>query len=220
MQPDFWLERWQRNEIGFHQQAINASLRMCWSSLGLPADAKVFVPLCGKSRDMLWLRARGHAVLGVELIEIAVRDFFTENRLTPRIAAQPPFTRYEAEGITLLRGDFFDLAAADLEDVAGVYDRASLIAMPRNLRERYVAKLAEILPPAAESLLITLSYPEGELRGPPFCVTEEEVRALYADDFRVELVSTEDALAEHPHFHARGLTRLTEQVYRVRKRPA
>lgn len=219
MQPGFWLERWKKNEIGFHQREINASLQMCWSSLGLPADATVFVPLCGKSRDMLWLRALGHAVLGVELIEIAVQDFYTENRLTPGISAQPPFTRYETEGITLLCGDFFDLTAADLKGVAGVYDRASLIAMPRSLRARYVAKLAEILPPSAGSLLITLSYPEGELRGPPFCVAEEEARALYADDFQVELLSTKDVLPEHPHFRERGLTRLTEQVYRVRRRP-
>src|SRR4030042_914462 len=93
MNPDFWLERWQRNEIGFHQPEINAHLQDFWGQLAVPAGGQVFVPLCGKSRDLLWLRARGHRVLGVELSPIAVRDFFAENALTPAPAARPPPVR-------------------------------------------------------------------------------------------------------------------------------
>jgi len=42
-----------------------------WQELNLAHDSVVFVPLCGKSRDMLWLREQGHQVLGVELSAIA-----------------------------------------------------------------------------------------------------------------------------------------------------
>ena len=215
MKPDFWLERWQRSEIGFHQRDINTSLQAYWPRLGLPDASTVFVPLCGKSRDMLWLRAQGHAVLGIEFIDLAVRDFFAENGLTPTVSMTPPFERWEADGFTLLRGDFFDLTAAALQRVAGVYDRASLIALPPAMRKRYVAKLAEVLPRGAQTLLVTLSYPQGEMQGPPFAVTEEEVRKLYRGEFQVEHLATKDILSPNSPFRERGLTALAEQVYQV-----
>jgi len=216
MKTEFWLERWRNNQIGFHQHDINTSLQSYWARLGLPSDGVVFVPLCGKSRDMLWLRAQGYAVLGVEFIEIAVHDFFGENDLAPLVSVQPPFQRWEADGLTLLYGDFFDLVAADLAGVVVAYDRAALIALPPELRARYVAKLHEILPPAAETLLITISYPDGEMTGPPFSVSAAEVQRLYAGKFEVELLASRDALASNEHLRARGLSQLTEQVYRVR----
>ncbi len=217
MSPDFWLERWKNNQIGFHQQAINNALQDHWRELALPAPSAVFVPLCGKSRDMLWLRAQGHTVLGIEFIPMAVRDFFAENGLTPAVSRQPLFERWEADGITILCGDFFDLTAADLNGVVGVYDRASLIALPREMRGRYIDRLNAILPPAAETLLITVSYPEGEISGPPFSVTDQEVRALCVGKFEIEALAENDTLARNASLCERGLTQLLEHVYRLRK---
>jgi thiopurine S-methyltransferase len=218
MHPDFWWERWMKNQIGFHQHEINGLLRTHWASLGQPARAKVFVPLCGKSRDMLWLRSQGHEILGIEFVRIAVRDFFAENELTPNVSTRPPFEYWEADGVTLVCGDFFDLTAAHLHDVGAVYDRASLIALPKDKRRPYVDKMAEILPAPAETLLITLSYPERDMNGPPFSVSEAEVRALYGGTFVIERLAEQDALAENSPLRARGLTRLTEHAYRIRRR--
>ena len=220
MQPNFWRERWTRDQIGFHQRDINAMLQSHWSAFAVPAGAKVFVPLCGKSRDMVWLRAQGHAILGVEFIQKAVRDFFTENGLAPNVSAQPPFERWEADGVTLLYGDFFDLTAADLHDVGAVYDRASLIALPTDGRARYVEHMSAILAPGVESLLITLTYPANEMKGPPFSVSDAEVHALYDATFAVTFLSARDALQETSHLRERGLTALTEQAYRLRRRGA
>jgi thiopurine S-methyltransferase len=213
MNPDFWHERWQRNEIGFHQQEINAHLQDFWAQLAVPASGQVFVPLCGKSRDLLWLRARGHAVLGVELSPIAVRDFFTENALTPQVTHLGAFERYDADGLTVLCGDFFGLTAQDLQAVAGVYDRASLIAMPPALRPRYAAQLAAILPVPAKVLLVTMEYPQAEMSGPPFSVSEDEVRRLYEPRYRVTRLFAKNILNENPRFRERGLSALSEQVY-------
>lgn len=69
MQADFWQARWQRNEIGFHLSEVNPYLLRHWPTLGLSADSRVLVPLCGKSLDLSWLAGQGHAVLGVELAE-------------------------------------------------------------------------------------------------------------------------------------------------------
>jgi thiopurine S-methyltransferase len=213
MNPNFWHERWQRNEIGFHQQEINAHLQDYWAQLAIPAGGQVFVPLCGKSRDLLWLRARGHAVLGVEISSIAVRNFFAENALTPQVTRQGVFERYEADGLALLCGDFFDLTPAELQGVTGVYDRASLIALPPELRTRYAEHSAAILPTVANTLLVTMEYPQDEMCGPPFAVREDEVHRLYDKRFTVACLFTKDILAENPRFRERGLSALAEKVY-------
>jgi len=215
MNPDFWQERWQKNEIGFHQQEINAHLQDYWPRLKVAAGSQVFVPLCGKSRDLLWLRARGHAVLGVELSPIAVRDFFRENTLEPGTSRHGAFERCEADGLAILCGDFFGLTADDLQGVAGVYDRASLIALPPDMRPRYAAHLSAILPKSAAILLVTMEYRQVEMSGPPFSVSEDEVRKLYEKHYVVTRLFTKDILAENPRFRERGLSALSEKVYQL-----
>lgn len=214
MNPDFWHERWQKNEIGFHQQTFNAHLQNYWEQMMARAGSPVLVPLCGKSRDLLWLRTRGHSVLGVELSPIAVRDFFTENALTPEVTHQGAFERYEADGLVLLCGDFFDLTPELVKGVSVVYDRAALIALPPGLRKRYVEHSAAILP-AADVLLVTMEYSQDEMSGPPFAVLEKEVHQLFDRWFSVTCLHGKDILAENPRFRERGLQTLTEKVYRL-----
>ncbi|GAB4345995.1 MAG: thiopurine S-methyltransferase [Gammaproteobacteria bacterium] len=215
MEEDFWHRRWAKNEIGFHQQQINLHLKELWPLLEVESESPVFVPLCGKSRDMLWLAGQGHPVLGIEISEIAVRDFFREAALTPVIEESPPFTRYRSGKIELLRGDFFALTAERLESVPAVYDRASLIAFPPDMRQRYVAHLKEVLAPATRTLLVTLEYDQAQMTGPPFSVTESEVLALYADFMQIERLRSLDVLEENPRFIQRGLTALTEKVFKL-----
>lgn len=213
MHGDFWLKRWENNEIRFHQDRVNRYLERFWSRLGVPPGAQVFVPMCGKSRDLLWLRDQGHAVLGVELSPIAVRAFFSENGLEASRRPEPRFIRWSHGSTDLLCGDFFDLGLLETQHVAAVYDRASLVAFPYAERKNYVRHLTSILGEDARMLLVTTEYPEHEMDGPPFSVSEEEVCELYKDQFDVCLVHVEDALADHPHFRDRGLTRFEEKVY-------
>lgn len=215
MKAEFWLERWQRNEIGFHQGEINAHLQEFWGGLQLPAGSEVFVPLCGKSRDLLWLRAQGHRVLGVELSPLAVEDFFLENELKPQVRSHGTFDSWSCDGVTLLCGDFFELEAADLKGVAAVYDRASLVALPPEMRERYAQHLHRILPARVPMLLVTMDYPQAEMSGPPFSVSAAEVHRLYAEHYGVAQLYTHDVLAENTRFRERGLTRLDEVVFHL-----
>ena len=213
MKKDFWLERWEREEIGFHQDEFNPYLHQYWQDLHLAHGSQVFVPLCGKSRDMRWLRELGHQVLGVELSTIAVQAFFKENGYTPQHDLRGKFDRCEANGISILCGDFFDLSKDDLAKVTGVYDRASLIALPPEMRERYVRHLVSILPPATQILLITVDYPQQEMQGPPFSVSSGEVEALYREHAAVRLLAQPDVLAQNPRFQQRGLSRLRENIF-------
>lgn len=220
MEIDFWHRRWQKNEIGFHQERINLHLQSFWPSLDIKPPATVFVPLCGKSKDMVWLAEQGFEVLGIELSTIAIEDFFKENKLTPKIETGPLFKRYRSERITLLEGDFFDLQATDLDQVGAVYDRASLIAFPPDMRPRYTRHLCSLLPAGTLTLLISLEYPEHEMNGPPFSVHEGEVQQLFATEMHIEKLRELDVLQENPRFIQRGLSALREKVYKLTRRSA
>ncbi len=213
MKKEFWLERWERAEIGFHQDAVNPYLLQYWPELQAAQGSEVFVPLCGKSLDMLWLRQQGHAVLGVELSPIAVRDFFAENGLALTHARAGQFDRCEAEGIRILCGDFFELSKQDMTQVSAVYDRASLVALPPQMRERYARHLAEILPSGTQVLLVTFDYPQAEMQGPPFAVSAAEVHSLYGPFADIRLLAQADVLEQNPRFKQRGVSRMEENVF-------
>jgi thiopurine S-methyltransferase len=218
MQPEFWLERWQQNQIGFHQGRVNPYLQQFWSQLGITRASRVFVPLCGKSSDMLWLRAQGHEVVGVELSEFAVRAFFEENGLPVEIRREDRFLVFEGDGIRLYCGDFFSLTSHHLAGVSAVYDRAALIALPPEMRPGYVAHLHALLAPRIEILLVSFEYPQVQMQGPPFSVEEGEVRTLYRAD-SIRLLHTADILDQEPRFRDRGVTRLQEKVYALAYNP-
>lgn len=213
MKKDFWLERWEREETGFHDNEVNAYLTQYWHELHLARGHAVFVPLCGKSVDMQWLREQGHPVLGVELSNLAVQAFFKENGYTPNYVNRGKFSRYEANDIRILCGDFFDLSRDELPTVSAVYDRAAMVALPPEVRELYVKQLVSMLPPATQILLITFDYPQTEMQGPPFALSPAEVEALYSEHAEIRLLVRRDVLAENPRFQKRGLTRLHESVY-------
>ncbi|MFO1473836.1 MAG: thiopurine S-methyltransferase [Lysobacterales bacterium] len=217
MNPDFWRPRRHANQIGFHQAAPTPLLLKHWPSLGVPAGAKVFVPLAGKSLDMPWFAAQGHRVLGVELSELAVAQFFAENGLRPEIRDTHYGRHYEAGGIELILGDAFGLDADLLRDCDAVFDRAALIALPPELRRRYANELYAKLPAGCRGLLITLEYPQAERDGPPFSVPGDEVRALYGRDWDIDLLERRPIPPEHPGFVS-GVSRLDTAAYALRRR--
>nr|WP_295383124.1 thiopurine S-methyltransferase [Pseudoxanthomonas sp.] len=217
MQPEFWLERWREGRIGFHRDAVMPLLVQHWPALAVPAGSRVFVPLAGKSLDMIWLAAQGHAVLGAELSPLAVRQFFEENGLEPQVTDTPTGRLHAVDGIGLMLGDVFALDATTLAACGAVYDRAALIALPPDLRVRYADEVYGRLPTGCLGLLITLEYPQPEKNGPPFSVDEAEVRRLFAARWDVELLERRDILANEPGFRAEGVTALHTAIYRLRK---
>ena len=218
METEFWHERWREGKIGFHQDRVSPMLEAHWDALGLADGCTVFVPLAGKSLDMDWLAPRGHSVLGVEISEIAVRQFFAERDLRPTIT----MTRYGAHfthgAIELICGDAFALDAEALAGCAGVFDRAALIALPLDMRRRYADELYARLPSGCRGLLVTLEYPPHEKQGPPFTVDEAEVRSLFAPHWDIDLLERKDILADQPGFLAEGVTALHTSAYRLQFR--
>ncbi|WP_457097280.1 thiopurine S-methyltransferase [Lysobacter sp. P5_B9] len=218
MEPDFWHQRWQDNQIGFHQDKPTPLLVKHWPAIGMPVGAKIFVPLAGKSLDMVWFASRGYRVLGVELSTLAIGQFIAGHGVVPEVRESKYGTHYLAGAIEVICGDVFSLDAQALADCSVVFDRAALIALPPELRRRYVRELYSLLPQGCRGLLITLEYPEGEKNGPPFSVSESEVRDLYGPDWDVEVLERRDILAQQPAFIAEGVTRLDTVVYRLQRR--
>lgn len=216
MDHDFWHQRWLKGETGWHQDDINPHLQAYWPPPGVEAGARVLVPLCGKSRDLLWLLGEGYRVLGIEISALGVEAFFSENGLTPAISPEPPFTRYRIDELEILCGDFFDLRPEQVADVTALFDRAALIALPTALRTRYARHLHVLLPPAVSGLLVSLDYDQAERAGPPFAVTDQEIRALFAERFRLTEFAVLDLFATNPRYRAQGLTRMLERVYGLR----
>jgi thiopurine S-methyltransferase len=218
MDAAFWLRRWRESQIGWHHEEVNLQLERLWPELGLPPAGRVLVPLCGKSRDLAWLAGQGHRVLGVEISPLAVEAFFREQGVTPTSRDLTRFQAWSAESVEILCGDFFALTPELLGAVDGFYDRASLVALPPSMRRRYAARLAKLLAAGNRGLLLSLEYPQAEMDGPPFAVNEDEVRTLLGADFRIRSTRTSDALENNPGLAERGLSRLHEKAYLLRRR--
>ncbi|MDT0595597.1 thiopurine S-methyltransferase [Glaciecola petra] len=189
MNPEFWHKRWQKNEIGFHEKEGSALLKKYFHHLDMPENSKVFVPLCGKTRDIAWLLSHGIEVVAIELNQQAVEQLFVELGVTPDVSDQvDPESNlicYQAPYISVFVGDFFALTQTHLGQVNAVYDRAALVALPSDLRREYSQHLLKITA-NCQQLLICYDYAENLLNGPPFSVNEKEVLAHYQCPFSIK----------------------------------
>ena len=186
MDSEFWQAKWRSNEIGFHQADIHPLLTRLWPAIGVRPGGRVLVPLCGKSRDLIWLCQQGYEVVGFELSELAVAALFAEHGLTPERAGWGEFQRYAVPGLTVYCGDFLAAVPATAPRCEGLYDRAALIALAPPQRQPYVDAVQRWCAPAARGLLITVEYPVGAITAPPFSLATDEVSALYAGRFALQ----------------------------------
>jgi thiopurine S-methyltransferase len=212
MDHEFWHQRWQNSQIGFHRQEVHPLLKRHISRLGLRPGDSVFVPLCGKSLDLVWLREQGLSVIGVEISPMAARALFEENNIRFVAQQERNFLVLETEGLRLYCGDLFSLAEKQLAGCRAAYDRAALIALPSGQRMRYAQRLMQLMAPESRILLITLEYPQAQMSGPPFSVGMDEVRNLFGERFAVTELETVDALSESQHLKEKGLSALTERA--------
>lgn len=202
-----WHQRWQEGRIGFHLAQTHPALARYWPTLGISSGTKVLVPLCGKSLDMRWLAEQGHPVLGIELVPEAIEQFFAQRQGGVSRYRQAGFEVSRQGSVELWCGDFFHLHIKEAAEIGAFYDRASLIALPPATRERYAFHLAQLIPPGAQGLLVSLSH-ENERAGPPFSVPSSEIERLLSPNFQVELL-------EHGDVDARGYQ---ESVWALKRR--
>ena len=199
MDPDFWHNRWEAGQTGFHQGKPNAFLVDHLNALNLPDGARIFLPLCGKTHDIAWLLSKGFHVIGAELSQLAIDQLFEDLGVTPEVTELGPLTRMSADRIDIYVGDIFELTKDTLGPVDATYDRAALIALPADMRARYAAHLTAITAKAPQ-LVITLQYDQGVISGPPFSVIEDELRKLYSAAYALTRLAcdNEAGVKDHP----------------------
>ncbi len=214
MHRDYWVEKWIKNDIGFHQETVNKFLLHYYPKEKLPQNPYVLVPLCGKSNDLLWFKQQNAFVSGCELSSIACEKFFDEHGLQYTKQRQNNFTLYTVNQINIWNGDFFSLTKAMLGKVDFCYDRAALIALPRAMRKQYAKHLGKLLDSQTYYLLITLTYETPGEIGPPFSVDYAEIQELFADDFDIKyLVASNEEVNAIPKLAAAGGLNLVSHVY-------
>jgi len=190
MKHEFWHQKWEKNEIGFHLSEANPLLVKHFPTLHLKQGARVFLPLCGKTLDIAWLLAQGYHVAGAELSKVAIEDLFKQLNLTPSITKIGEITHYSATNIDMFVGDIFKVTQAMLGKVDAVYDRAALVALPDEMRKAYSAHLmalANLVP----QLLICFEYDQSVHAGPPFSICADEVNQHYQTHYDLTLLASE-----------------------------
>lgn len=190
MKHDFWHQKWEKNEIGFHLPDANPLLVKHFPILQIKQGARVFLPLCGKTLDIAWLLSQGYQVAGAELSAIAIEDLFNSLQLTPTITNIGPITHYSATNIDVFVGDIFKVTPAILGNVDAVYDRAALVALPEAMRKQYSAHLMA-LTNGAPQCLICFEYDQSLHAGPPFSIGANEVKQHYQNAYDLTLLATE-----------------------------
>ena len=185
MDAEFWHERWRTNATGFHEQKPNRLLVEHFRNIFGERELRVFLPLCGKTRDIGWLLSKGYRIAGVELSETAVTQLFADLDLIPEVRQLGDLTRFAAAGMDIFVGDAFDLSAAALGPVDVIYDRAALVALPSKMRANYAAHLMQITR-LAPQFLVTFEYDQSRMEGPPFSVAEEEIRRCYGRSYSLK----------------------------------
>ncbi|RCV89932.1 thiopurine S-methyltransferase [Vreelandella rituensis] len=188
-----WMTRWREGRIGFHLNDVHPALERYWPQLEVPPETKVLVPLCGKSLDMRWLAQHGYPVLGIELVPEAIEQFLAQRQGEVSRYRQAGFDISRQGSIELWCGDFFHLHIQQAAEIGAFYDRASLIALPPAGRQRYAFHLAQLIPPGAKGLLISLTH-EKSGAGPPFSVPAQEIQDIFSPNFR--LTHLEDSASD------------------------
>jgi thiopurine S-methyltransferase len=187
MEHDFWHEKWQLNHLGFHEDNGNDLLRAHINALALENNARIFVPLCGKTLDIAWLLQEGYHVIGVELSAIAIEELFDHLNLTPNITEITDFQHYSNDKIDIFVGDFFALTADMIGHIDAIYDRAALVALPHEMRLDYTQHLMKITN-QAQQLLINFEYDQSLLQGPPFSITAQMIQDYYGANYHIRLL--------------------------------
>ena len=208
-----WLEYWENNETNWHSDVVTQELEEYLGLLKLEPGDKVFFPLCGKSLDMTYILNQGFSVIGVELSEIGIKQFFHENGLDFTISQVGEFDLYSAKNIEIYCGDFFSLTSKYLCDVKAVFDRKSLIALDQNLRQKYVKHLNDIISLGVRILLITLHYPQHQMSGPPFSVDKSEVESLFSMTFNFQELKSFQVIENGSKLERSGVDYINNAAY-------
>lgn len=101
-------------------------------------NLKIFVPLCGKSKDLPYLLSLGHTVFGIEYVAQAIEELQKENNI--EMEFDPVTSVYSTSDgkLKIFNGDFFQCPIENFGPFDAIWDRGSFGSFDFSLREDYV----------------------------------------------------------------------------------
>ncbi|MCO4781101.1 MAG: thiopurine S-methyltransferase [Candidatus Cloacimonetes bacterium] len=213
MEARFWEDKWENKVIGFNQSTVNPFLKE-FGNYFKESTGDIFVPLCGKSIDMLYLQDQSKKnIIGSELVESAVIEFFNENSIDYQVQAKNSLKVYTSSNYQLIQGDIFQISKDQLQSVQWVYDRASIVALPKAMRKQYAEFLIQNVP-QANIMFILFEYDDSKkLIGPPFSVTSDEIQELFSSHYSIELINSHQTEPKRPKFVEQNIKLISENTY-------
>jgi len=212
-----WSNRWREGRAGWHLQGVHEMLSKYFTSEIVQGrtDLKIFVPLCGKAKDIKWMHDQGHRIVGVEFDETVVRELFAESGIEvasiEQIGGLQRFTSQDGR-FKVYQGDFFLYKQEhESELMDGIWDRGSLVAINISDREKYASIITSAMASTCRYLLDTLVYDVSEYTGVPHCVANDDIRQLYDSKCEIKFLENRDALNER--WKKQGMTRFEEYVH-------
>lgn len=193
MKHEFWHDKWQKNEIGFHLNQPHSLLVKYIDSLNLEKNNRIFLPLCGKSLDIHWLLAQGYHLIGIDLSPIAIEELISELAIPFTERKLEKLTHYHHPQIDLFVGDFFELTSSNIGKIDAIYDRAALVALPEEMRTDYAQHLMQISNQATQ-LLISFEYDQSVMAGPPFSISPQQLKDYYSKQYQLQLLDSQTEL--------------------------
>ncbi|XP_056335454.1 probable thiopurine S-methyltransferase [Danio aesculapii] len=212
-----WENRWQEGRTGFHRSDVHNLLKDNVDKLICGRkDVRLFFPLCGKAVDMKWLADMGHTVVGVEISEKGIKEFFQEQNLAyneEAVADIPGAKLFKSTDgkISIYQCDLYKFSSAVAGHFGGIWDRGALVAINPRDRQKYASLLVSLMSSDCRYLLDTLEYNPELYEGPPFFVSEVDIKTVFGGSCNIDLLQSVGGLEEK--HRSWGLDSLTEKLY-------
>ncbi|XP_036044251.1 thiopurine S-methyltransferase [Onychomys torridus] len=212
-----WQDKWVTRHIGFHQEQGHQLLKKHLDTfLKGQCGLRVFFPLCGKAVEMKWFADQGHTVVGVEISEIGIREFFAEQNLSyveeplNEIAGAKVF-KSSSGNISLFCCSLFDLPRVNIGKFDRIWDRGSLVAINPGDHDRYADIMLSLLRKGFQYFVAVLSYDPTKYAGPPFYVPHAELKRLFGTKCSIHCLEEVDAFEER--HKTWGIDYIFEKLY-------
>lgn len=217
---NIWKEKWEEGKSVWHKSNPNPLLVEFFNRFDADSlkNKRILVPMCGKSVDMKWLYDQGMSVVGVDVVELAVKQFFCDNNMEYEVkdSSIPGATLFHHdERMSILLCDIFNI---NTEVIGGpcsyIWDRGALGAIQYTEVEKYTKIVESVLADDAQGLIECFTFDRGLIPGPPYAVTKEEVFEYYSCNFFVEQLCKRKE-SELPSWYATANEKLLDSAMRT-----
>ncbi|OCT58017.1 probable thiopurine S-methyltransferase [Xenopus laevis] len=197
-----WRDNWEKRKIGFHEKNIHVFLsEFVEDMVNKRAQIHIFFPLCGKAVDMKWLADMGHSIVGVDVSEMGLKEFFEEQNIPyveetlPEIPGAKVF-KSTSGNISLYCCNMFDLSSSIIGKFGGIWDRGAMVAINSWDRERYAKLILTLMENDCRYLLVTCVYDPKLHPGPPFYISDTARESLLGQSCNVKFLKTIDSFTD------------------------